>query len=89
MIYRILCQAILLYCVVVHSDGSLDVATQPDSSFKVSARRSRDSHAWAEVDMTSSLDDTFADVRRTLKHASKFRRVALDVKDAYRRHAAR
>jgi len=55
------------------------VTSEPDSSFEMSASRSRDPHARTELDMTSSLDETFARIQRTLKHASKFRRVKLTV----------
>ena len=48
---------------------------------------SRDPGAWTEVNMTSSLDDAFADVRRTLRHASKFRQAKLVIGDDFRYHA--
>ena len=57
-----------------------DVIAKPYISFKIAASVSRDRHMWTEVNLTSSLDETFADIRRTLKHASSFRRVKLTIR---------
>jgi len=65
-----------LFHVSVHR-GSSDVTA--NSSYRISSSVSRDGHMSTEVNMTSSLDETFADVRRTLKHASMFRRVNIGI----------
>jgi len=61
-------------------DRSGDVLAKPYSSFKMTSLSSRDPRTWTEVNMTSSLEETFAVIRRTLKHASEFRRVKLQKK---------